>query len=77
MTDLRLPTQAEKTAYLLRQRQGLSDAEIARVLGCSRETANRRRSRFDKKLAAIRVACASGTCSLLETLLGDGVSTAA
>lgn len=64
-----LPTPQEKLAWTLRQRQGLADGEVARLLKVSRETANRRINRFERKLAALRVACVAGQCSLLEALL--------
>ena len=66
---LAFPTWEEKQAWQLRTRQGLADGEIARLLGIARETANRRINRFERKLAALRLACVGGDCSLLEAVL--------
>jgi DNA-directed RNA polymerase specialized sigma24 family protein len=67
--SLELPTCEEKEAWLLRTRQALDDRAVARVLGVTRETANRRINRFERKLAALRRACVGGNCTLLEAVL--------
>jgi DNA-directed RNA polymerase specialized sigma24 family protein len=69
--EITLPTPAERQAYNLRSKQGLSDAQIAELLRCARETVNRRINRFENKVNRIRVACASGQCTLLEMVLGN------
>lgn len=66
---LELPNDRERTAHLLRTKQGLTDEQIGEAMNCSRVTVNRLRSRFKQKLNRLRVACAtSDNCSLLEAL---------
>ena len=66
---LAFPTCEEKQAWLLRTRQALDDRAVAKVLGVTRETANRRINRFGRKLRALRLACVGGNCTLLESVL--------
>lgn len=54
--DIQLPTHVERTAYLLKVKQGLTDAEIGQLLHCRRETVNRYRASFARKVAQIRLA---------------------
>ena len=66
--EIEVPTVRERQAHLLRERQGLSDEQIAGVLGCSRETANRWRSAYRRKYNALRLICLEGPCALIERL---------
>lgn len=70
VADLTLPTREELMAWRLRTEQNLPDAEVARLLRISRETANRRIARAQRKIDALRVALADGAGDPLERLLG-------
>jgi predicted RNA polymerase sigma factor len=50
-------SEEERAAFLLRRFQGLKDHEIAEVQGATRETVNRRISRFLAKVRELRAAC--------------------
>jgi hypothetical protein len=69
--QIKLPTERQKMAFRLRESQGLTDAEIARVMGLKhRESANRLIARFRRRADALRLLCASGPGSgLLDRIL--------
>lgn len=72
----RLPTEAEKVAWRMREQGRLDDGAIAKVLGISRETVNRRISRFHKKVGAIRRLCGGDACTLLARIMAGTVVSA-
>ncbi len=52
--DLQLPTELQRTAWNLRRQQGLTDAQVAEVMGISREHACRLRAGCRRRVNAIR-----------------------
>lgn len=66
---LRLPSQREASAIILRKRFGLSDAQIGRRLGVSRETACRLRAAGTAKVRAIVAALGADAAVLVADLL--------
>ncbi len=58
-------------AYRLRKRGGLSDSEIADLLGVARETVNRRIARASRKVQTIRQSM-PGDLERFDSMLGTG-----
>lgn len=68
LNDCRLPTDRERQAFQLRRTMGLRDRQIAHMLRTSRETVNRRISRYQSKVKALSLLCPSASCELLARL---------
>lgn len=66
--DCRLPNDEERQAWQLRKTMGLKDSQIADMLRTTRETVNRRISRYRSKVKALSLLCPSASCELLERL---------
>jgi hypothetical protein len=68
LRKVELPTEAERMAHLLHDRQGLNDTEIGLLMRCRRETANRYRAGFRRKVDAIRLQFPECAGTLLNAL---------
>ena len=68
---LRLPTDQMKRAYNLRRSHGMTDSQIAEVLGCSREWACKLRGEYRRRVNGLLAVCAEhgDGSSLLPALL--------
>lgn len=58
----------DRTAYVLRERDGMTDRQIAEVTGVNRETACRRRKRFERVLNTLKKSCTGEQCPMIEQL---------
>jgi DNA-directed RNA polymerase specialized sigma24 family protein len=66
-----LLTEKQKTAFRLREREGLNDSQAAERMGLKcRESFNRLYHRAASRVRRLRSACAaSGECALVESVL--------